>query len=58
MLETKSAKRVLNIFFFTSLFDCKLTHELGRKLPLRLVSRTLSIDSEPIGGAVELRLPC
>lgn len=56
MLEMQSVKRV--VFFFTSPFDCKLTHELGRKLPPRFGSRTLSIDSEPIGGAVVLRLPC
>ena len=35
----------------------KLTHELGRKLP-RFGSQTLSIDSEPIDGAVVLLLPC
>ena len=44
-------------YIFLYFANCKLTHELGRKLP-RFGSRTLSIDSEPIGGAVVLRLPC
>ena len=43
--------------YFLYFANCKLTHEFGRKLP-RFGSRTLSIDSEPIGGAVVLRLPC